>query len=101
MSRQCATPTSPPYLPMHTATRLAARLIPRVRQTNPTALLAAYGLYAPLQASYLRNLGVKTTLGGEFEEGLTMLGAGERPNCCTLREIGVAKGDVQHLQVEV
>jgi len=32
------------YLPMHTATRLAARLIPRVRHTNPTAHLAAYGL---------------------------------------------------------
>jgi len=68
------------YLPMHTATRLAARLIPRVRQTNPTAhLAAAYGLYAPLQASYLRGLGVNTILGGEFEEGLTMLAAGGRP----------------------
>jgi len=67
------------YLPMHTATRLAARLIPRVRQTNPTAHLAAYGLYAPLQASYLRGLGVNTILGGEFEEGLTMLAAGGRP----------------------
>jgi len=40
------------YLPMHTATRLAARLIPRLRHTNPTAHLAAYGLYAPLQASF-------------------------------------------------
>ena len=41
------------YLPMHTATRLAARLIPRVRHTNPTAHLAAYGLYAPLAAMHL------------------------------------------------
>jgi hypothetical protein len=52
---------------MHTATRLAARLIPKVRSWNPTA---AYGLYAPI---YLRHLGVQTVLGGEFEEGLAAL----------------------------
>ena len=38
------------YLPMHTATRLAAPLIARVRHVNPSARLAAYGLYAPLNA---------------------------------------------------
>jgi hypothetical protein len=39
------------YLPMHTATRLAAPLIARVRDVNPSARLAAYGLYAPLNSS--------------------------------------------------
>ena len=61
------------YVPMHTATRLAARLIPRVRSWNPTAHIAAYGLYAPMNEIYLRHLGVQTVLGGEFEEGLAAL----------------------------
>ena len=34
------------YLPMHTATRLAAPLIERVREVNPAAQLVACGLYA-------------------------------------------------------
>src|SRR5687767_15813472 len=37
------------YLPMHTATRLAAPLIDRARQANPAARVCAYGLYAPLK----------------------------------------------------
>ncbi len=58
------------YLPMHTATRLAARLIRRVRNLNPHAHIAAYGLYAPLNDEYLRSLGVSTIIGGEFEAAL-------------------------------
>jgi len=46
------------YLPMHTATRLAAPLIERVRRVNPSARLCAYGLYAPLNAEWLRERGV-------------------------------------------
>jgi len=61
------------YLPMHTATRLAAKLIPRLRQHNPLAHLCCYGLYAPMNADYLRTLGVATILGGEFEQGLVQL----------------------------
>ena len=61
------------YLPMHTATRLAAQLIPQLRQQNPTAHLCCYGLYAPMNVEYLRGLGVSTILGGEFEEGLVQL----------------------------
>ena len=34
------------YLPMHTATRLAAPLIARAGRVNASARLAAYGLYA-------------------------------------------------------
>lgn len=61
------------YLPMHTATRLAAQLIPALRELNPRAHLCGYGLYAPMNAEYLRTLGVSTILGGEFEEGLAHL----------------------------
>lgn len=61
------------YLPMHTATRIAVPLIQRVRQWRPTVHLCCYGLYAPLNADYLRGLGVDTILGGEFETGLVAL----------------------------
>jgi radical SAM superfamily enzyme YgiQ (UPF0313 family) len=61
------------YLPMHTATRLAAQLIPILKQQNPGAHFCCYGLYAPMNVEYLRSLGVSTILGGEFEEGLAHL----------------------------
>src|SRR5271163_4601254 len=61
------------YLPMHTATRLAAQLIPELRRQNPQAHLCCYGLYAPMNAELLRSLGVHTLLGGEFESGLVRL----------------------------
>ncbi len=60
-------------LPMHTATRRAVRLLPRVRQVNPAAHLCCFGLYAPANAEYLRSLGAGTILGGEFEDGLVAL----------------------------
>ena len=58
------------YLPMHTATRLAAPVIGKVRAANPHARLGAYGLYAPLNERYLRSLGVDVIAGGEFEPAL-------------------------------
>lgn len=58
------------FLPMHTATRLAVPVIDRVRALNPGARLAAYGLYAPLNAALLRDHGVMHVLGGEFEQDL-------------------------------
>jgi radical SAM superfamily enzyme YgiQ (UPF0313 family) len=61
------------YLPMHTATRLAAKLIPTLREWNPRAHLCCYGLYAPMNADYLRALGVTAILGGEFEQELVNL----------------------------
>jgi radical SAM superfamily enzyme YgiQ (UPF0313 family) len=61
------------YLPMHTATRLAAKAIEKVRKLNPAAHLCCYGLYAPLNESYLRSVGAGTILGGEFEPGLVSL----------------------------
>ncbi len=61
------------YVPMHTAARIAARVLPRVRALNPAAHVACYGLYAPMNAAYLRSLGAHTILGGEFEAPLAAL----------------------------
>jgi radical SAM superfamily enzyme YgiQ (UPF0313 family) len=61
------------YLPMHTATRLAAQILPSLRAEIPSAHLCCYGLYAPMNEAYLRSLGVATILGGEFENGLVHL----------------------------
>ncbi len=59
------------HLPMHTATRLAGPIVVRVRRGNPSARLCAYGLYAPLNAAWLRSLGIDEIFGGEFEADLT------------------------------
>jgi radical SAM superfamily enzyme YgiQ (UPF0313 family) len=61
------------YLPMHTATRLALPVIARVQALNPAATLCAYGLYAPLSESILRDYGVAHVLGPEYEADLTAL----------------------------
>lgn len=61
------------YIPMHTATRIAVRAGETVKKENPGAHLCFYGLYAPVNESYLRKLGAQTVLGGEFEEGLVSL----------------------------
>jgi len=67
------------FLPMHTATKLALRLIDRVKHVNPGAQLCAYGLYAPLNERLLRGAGISAILGGEFENGLRELAAGRNP----------------------
>jgi radical SAM superfamily enzyme YgiQ (UPF0313 family) len=61
------------YVPMHTATRIAASLVARIRAINPGVCLCFYGLYAPLNGEYLRRLGADAILGGEFEDGLLSL----------------------------
>lgn len=61
------------YVPMHTATRLAVRMLDKVRTLNPSAHLCCYGLYAPVNEGFLRKLGAQTVIGGEFEEGLCTL----------------------------
>lgn len=61
------------HLPMHTATRLAAPVIEAVGRINANAHLCCYGLYAPVNAGYLRSLGVRTVLGGEVEDELRRL----------------------------
>jgi len=64
------------YLPMHTATRLTEPLLDRVRVLNPQATLAAYGLYAPLNAEWLREHGVAHVIGPEAEEELVTIATG-------------------------
>lgn len=64
------------YVPMHTATRLAGVAIGRVRELKPSVPLCCFGLYAPLNADYLRRLGVRWIIGGEFEAELAALAGG-------------------------
>lgn len=58
------------YLGMHTATRIAMEALPRIRQLAPKAQLAAFGLYAPMNADLLRASGVGAIFGGESEPDL-------------------------------
>lgn len=66
------------FLPMHTATRLFLRVVDRVRPLNPNAHLCAYGLYAPLNAPLLHRAGVRTIIGGEFEQALVEVANGRQ-----------------------
>jgi len=59
------------HVPMHTAARLAGPIVRRVRTANRAARVCAFGLYAPLNAEWLRSLGVDAIFGGEFEDELT------------------------------
>src|SRR5205823_7470185 len=61
------------YLPMHTATRLAVPLIQKLLTVRPDAHICCYGLYAPMNDVFLRSLGERTILGGEFEQALADL----------------------------
>jgi radical SAM superfamily enzyme YgiQ (UPF0313 family) len=67
------------HLPMHTASRLAIPFLDQIRSINPRARLCAYGLYAPLNADYLRELGIETLIGGEFENRLREWANGSAP----------------------
>jgi hypothetical protein len=70
------------YVGMHTATRIAVEAIPRIKALAPAAHLCVYGLYAPMNETLLRGLGVGTVLGGEFEPGLVSLAGRLRSNRC-------------------
>src|SRR2546430_5043561 len=61
------------YVGMHTATRIAVEAIPCIKALAPVAHLVVYGLYAPMNETLLRELGVGTVLGGEFEPRLLNL----------------------------
>src|SRR5256885_6322671 len=71
------------HLPMHTATRLAGPVIAAARRANPQARIAAFGLYAPLNAEWLRSLGVDAIFGGEFEESLASWARAALKDCAT------------------
>jgi radical SAM superfamily enzyme YgiQ (UPF0313 family) len=61
------------HVGMHTATRIAIAAIPRLKALAPSAHLCFYGLYAPMNAALLKELGVGTLLGGECEPELLAL----------------------------
>ncbi|MFN8635943.1 MAG: CUAEP/CCAEP-tail radical SAM protein [Chloroflexota bacterium] len=60
-------------VPMHTATRLGARLAEHVRALNPAAHLTFYGLYASLHADVLIGRLGDSAIGGEYEGPLVAL----------------------------
>jgi radical SAM superfamily enzyme YgiQ (UPF0313 family) len=70
-------------VPMHTALRLGVAAARRVRRVNPGVHIALYGLYATLNADYLRDGVADSVVGGEYEEALVTLVASleraERP----------------------
>ncbi|HXV60864.1 MAG TPA: CUAEP/CCAEP-tail radical SAM protein [Vicinamibacteria bacterium] len=57
-------------VPMHTALRIALRLLPRIRALNPSCHICFYGLYATLNAELLLAKGADSVLSGECEEAL-------------------------------
>jgi len=60
-------------VPMHTALRIGVRVAERVRSMNPDCFICFYGLYALLNAEYLRAHVADAVLGGEFEGALVEL----------------------------
>lgn len=70
------------HLPMHTATRLAVPIIERVRRLHPRTQICCYGLYAPLNESFLRSRGVRHVLGAEYEQALLELSTGSMAGTC-------------------
>ena len=84
------------YIPMHTATRMAAELLPRLRALNPSAHINCYGLYGPVNSQYLKSLGADSVVGGEFEGPLVELAetlmAGRAPS---VPVVSLAKQDFQ------
>ncbi len=61
------------YLPMHTATRLAIEVLPKIKKLNSSAYLVFYGLYATINKELLLSLGGKAIISGEFEDSLLHL----------------------------
>ena len=61
------------HIPMHTATQLCFRLLPKITAINPNAFLVCYGLYAPMNRDALLAFGVQAIMGGEIETRLLQL----------------------------
>ena len=72
------------HLPMHTAGRIAAAAFGRIRELAPHARLAVFGLYAPVNESYFRELGAEAVLGGEIEPALAAFAGACRESARTV-----------------
>ena len=67
------------HLGMHTATRLALKIAPRIRKFAPNARTCAFGLYAKMNEEILRQSNFETTIDGEYEEDLAAWVLGHSP----------------------
>ena len=65
-----STPFVAIHLAMHTATRLALELLPRLKHLNPNIHICFFGLYAPMTGEILKAEKNMTFVGGEFEAGV-------------------------------
>ncbi len=83
------------YLPMHTATRLAAPVIDRVRIVNPDAIGCRVRAVCAAQCGWLRERGVSHVLGPEAEEELVALANSPSP---TPNAQLPTRGDIPRLQ---
>ena len=61
------------HVPMHTATRLADSVLTRIKDANPGAHICFFGLYAPINEAWLRDLGADSVIGGEHEDAITSI----------------------------
>ncbi len=60
-------------VPMHTALRVAVRVVEEIRRLHPQVHLCLYGLYAWMNSDFLLSHGVDSVIGGEFEKPLVEL----------------------------
>ena len=60
-------------VPMHTALRLGVHLLKQIRELNPNVTICMYGLYAELNADYLRSHGIDYCISGEVSTQLVTL----------------------------
>ena len=76
------------HLIMHAGARLAAAIIPRMREAFPQTPVCVYGLYAPVNDTYFRSLGCEFVFGGEAESDLRSLSRAIRDGlaCSEYRE---------------
>ena len=65
------------HVPMHAATRLAGPVLSRLRDERPDVPRVVFGLYAPLNADWLRRHGATHVLGVEAEAVLAAVATGK------------------------
>jgi radical SAM superfamily enzyme YgiQ (UPF0313 family) len=73
------------HVPMHAATRLAGPVLSRLREQRPEATRAVFGLYAPMNADWLRQSGATHVLGVEAEAALVGLIRDPAPDAAVAR----------------
>jgi radical SAM superfamily enzyme YgiQ (UPF0313 family) len=60
-------------VPMHTALRLGVDMVRATRQLGSRATVCFFGLYAPLNADYLFDIGADAVMGPEFSDALAQV----------------------------